>query len=134
RAAGSGEAGGVKPRRSLVISLRQLHGDNHTLGRLRVSAITSERPVRAPRVVLPPRDILDAVRLDPASRDAAQRDRVSAYYRRVAPELAGLRAQLATARKAAADYDAALPHCMVSTAMPTPRTVRIRPRGNWMDD
>jgi len=99
-----------------------------------VSTTNTERPVRAPRVVLPPRDILDAVRLDRSRRDAGQRDRVAAYYRRIAPELSGLRTQLAAARKAATDFEAALPHCMVSNAMPTPRAVRIRPRGNWMDD
>lgn len=119
---------------TVVVTLRQLHGDNHTLGRFRISVTTGERPVRAPRVVLPPRDIVDAVKVDPSSRDASQRDRVAAHYRRIAPELSGLRAQVAAARKAAADFEAALPHCMVSTATPTPRTVRIRPRGNWMDD
>jgi hypothetical protein len=131
---GGGETGGDKPRRSLVLTLRQLHGDNHTLGRFRVSATVSERPIRAPRVALPPRDVVDAVRFDASSRDAAQRDRIAAYFRQIAPELAGLRSQLAAARKAAAEYESALPHCMVSTAMPTPRTVRVRPRGNWMDD
>jgi hypothetical protein len=119
---------------TLVVTLRQLHGENHTLGRFRVSATTSERPVRAPRAVLPPRDILDSVRVDPDSRNAAQRDRLSAHYRRIASELAGLRTQAAAARKAVADYEAALPHCLVSTAVPTPRAIRIRPRGNWMDD
>jgi Protein of unknown function (DUF1553)/Protein of unknown function (DUF1549)/Planctomycete cytochrome C len=128
------ETGGDKPRRSLVLTLRQLHGDNHTLGRFRVLATNSQRPVRAPRVVLPPRDILDVVGLDAASRGAGQRDRLAAHFRRVAPELAGLRSQVAAARKAATDYEAALPHCMVSTAMPSPGAVRIRPRGNWMDD
>jgi hypothetical protein len=119
---------------TVVATIRQLHGDNHTLGRFRISVTNAEGPVRAPRVVLPPRDVLDAVRIDSSGRDTAQRDRVAAYFRRVAPELAGLRSQVAAARKAAADYEAAIPHCMVSTAMPTPRTVRIRPRGNWMDD
>src|SRR5262245_51371089 len=37
---------------TVVVTLRQLHGDNHTLGRFRISATTSDRPVRAPRVVL----------------------------------------------------------------------------------
>ncbi|HTK74085.1 MAG TPA: PSD1 and planctomycete cytochrome C domain-containing protein, partial [Gemmataceae bacterium] len=129
-----GEPDGDKPRRSLVLTLRQLHGDNHTLGRFRVSVTSSERPVRAPRVMLPPREILDVIKRDAADRDAGQRDRVATYYRRIAPELAGLRSQIAAARKAVADYEVALPHCMVSAAMPTPRTVRVRPRGNWMDD
>ena len=38
------------------------------------------------------------------------------------------------AKKAAADFEAGLPRCLVSSSSPNPRTVRILPRGNWMDD
>jgi hypothetical protein len=42
------------------------------------------------------------------------------------------RAALAAARKAKADYEATVPRTLVTTAGP-PRTVRILPRGNWLD-
>ena len=49
------------------------------------------------------------------------------------PELPELKAQAAAAETAAAGYEGAIPRCMVSTAA-APRTVRILPRGNWMDE
>ena len=50
-----------------------------------------------------------------------------------AAHLADLRAKLADAKKAVADWEATLPRCLVSSAG-NPRTVRLLPRGNWMDD
>jgi hypothetical protein len=50
-----------------------------------------------------------------------------------AAQLADLRAKLADAKKAVADWEATLPRCLVSSAG-NPRTVRLLPRGNWMDD
>jgi mono/diheme cytochrome c family protein len=38
------------------------------------------------------------------------------------------------ANKAKAAYDATLPRCLISISMKTPRTVRILPRGNWLDN
>ncbi|MGC4044149.1 MAG: DUF1549 domain-containing protein [Armatimonas sp.] len=43
-------------------------------------------------------------------------------------------AKLAQARRAAADYAASLPRCLVSMQNAKPRTVRVLPRGNWMDE
>jgi hypothetical protein len=48
--------------------------------------------------------------------------------------LAELRTKLADAKKAQADFEAALPRCIVSVSMSNPRTVRFLPRGNWMDE
>lgn len=42
------------------------------------------------------------------------------------------RAALTAAQKARADYDAGIPRALVTKAGP-PRTVRILPRGNWLD-
>ena len=72
---------------TLTVTLRQEHGDKHTLGRFRVSATTAAKPVRAPAAVVPRAEIVELLRIDPAKRDAAQRDRLAAYYRQVAPEL-----------------------------------------------
>ena len=48
------------------------------------------------------------------------------------PEPAELKTKLAAARKALADYEVALPRCMVSVTG-GPRIVRLLPRGNWLD-
>jgi len=42
------------------------------------------------------------------------------------------RTAVAAARKARDDFEASIPHTLVTTAGP-PRTVRILPRGNWLD-
>lgn len=119
---------------TLTLTLRQEHGDKNTLGRFRVSATTAAKPIRAPAAVVPRGEIVESLRIDPAKRDAAQRDRVTTYYRQVAPELYELRARPKAAQKALAAYEAGLSRCLVSTSMSTPRTVRILPRGNWMDE
>src|SRR5690606_37907999 len=51
-----------------------------------------------------------------------------------APSLAPLRDQLARARRELAAFEASIPRSMVTVARNTPRTVRILPRGNWMDE
>ena len=119
---------------TLTVTLRQEHGDKHTLGRFRVSATTAAKPVRAPAAVVPRAEIVELIRIDPAKRDASQRERLAAYYRQIAPELYELRERPKAAQKALAAYEARLPRCLVSTSMSTPRTVRILPRGNWMDE
>ena len=37
-------------------------------------------------------------------------------------------------KKVVTDYEYQLPKCLVSVSMANPRTVRILPRGNWLDD
>jgi hypothetical protein len=54
-------------------------------------------------------------------------------FRKTTPELATLRTNMAAARKAASDYEAPLPHCLVSEAEEKPHTVRILSRGNFLD-
>jgi hypothetical protein len=67
-----------------------------------------------------------------AAADAAKR--TLAARAAVIPQAAlrAERAAAAAAEKARADFDAALPRVLVTTAGP-PRTVRILPRGNWLD-
>ncbi len=41
---------------TLVFTLQQLHGDNHTLGRFRLAATTMPKPIPMPQVGLPPQE------------------------------------------------------------------------------
>jgi hypothetical protein len=116
---------------SLTVTIRQLRGENRTLGRFRLSATSAAGPHKA-TAALPPKEILDILRTDPAKRSPAAKAKIAAHYAGFAPELADLRAKVAAAKKAAADYEAGLPRCLVSKSG-NPRTVRILPRGNWMD-
>jgi Protein of unknown function (DUF1553)/Protein of unknown function (DUF1549)/Planctomycete cytochrome C len=50
------------------------------------------------------------------------------------PNQADQKKKLDAAKKALADFEANIPHCMVTVATNSPRTVRLLKRGNWMDD
>ena len=104
------------------------------LARFRISAALDPAVVEAPKTAAPPRDIAEILATPCEERSKQQTDKLAAYYRRVAPELAGLRARTAAAQKAKDEYEASLPHCLVSTSMDEPRVVRILPRGDWMSE
>ena len=119
---------------TLVFTLQQLHGDHHTLGRFRLAATTTPKPIAMPQVGLPPQDVVKIIQTEPAKRDENVQKRLADYFRSWTPALAELRKRLADARKTQADFEAALPRCIVSVSLGTPRAVRLLPRGNWMDD
>jgi Protein of unknown function (DUF1553)/Protein of unknown function (DUF1549)/Planctomycete cytochrome C len=117
---------------TLVVELRQRHGDHHTLGRFRIAVATNASAVTAPIRRPPPAEIVTILRVPPGDREESQRDKLFRHYREQAPELAALREQLATARKARADFEATVARSLVTVRADPPRTVRILPRGNWM--
>jgi hypothetical protein len=117
---------------TLTFILKQTSGNNRVLGQFRLAVTTEPAVVRAPRVIPPPRDIAKLLKMAPSHRSPAQEGQLAEYQRSIAPELAGLRQHLASAQKAKDQFEAALPHCLVSVSMDPPRTVRILPRGNWM--
>jgi hypothetical protein len=81
-----------------------------------------------------PAEITEIVKITPDQRTPAQVATLTAHFKTVAPELAELRNQLAGVRKARNDYEATIPHCLVSVHSDKPRTVRVLPRGNFMDE
>ena len=77
---------------------------------------------------------LEATSLEaPSERSAEQQSTVAAYWRSVAPELAGEREALARLEQERAALDASIPRTLATISI-EPRTVRILPRGNWMDE
>ena len=78
-------------------------------------------------------DIQPILRMARGARTAEQQVRVDRWYRSIAPVLDPVRKRLA---KTTMERDALVkssPRCLV-TKSGTPREVRLRPRGNWMDD
>src|SRR5439155_5615486 len=98
----------------LRFTLSQLHGDNHVLGRFRLSATSSAKPVRAPAVVLPPQEIRDIIQLEPARRDDPQKAKLTGHFKNTTPALFDLRSRLAQAKQAQSDFEGRLPRCLVS--------------------
>ncbi len=77
----------------------------------------------------------DALKKEPKDRNAKEKDTLKDYFRSKAtiafrPELDAV---ASTQRERDAFYNP-LPKCLVSVHSPTPRTVRVLPRGNWMDE
>ena len=81
-----------------------------------------------------PPQILALLKIGAAQRDDGQRAKISEHFRGIAPELAPLRAQLAEAQKKRDAFDKTIPRSLVSESMPSPRIVRVLPRGNWLDE
>ena len=116
----------------VTISLLQnLDNPQHTLGRFRISATTSPRPVKVDQSLPPQISAILAVAVD--QRSEGQRNELAAHYRKLAPILESTRQQLAGLEKNRKELDARIPSTLVTTAV-QPRMVRILRRGNWMDD
>ncbi|HEV3167428.1 MAG TPA: PSD1 and planctomycete cytochrome C domain-containing protein, partial [Isosphaeraceae bacterium] len=68
---------------SLTFTLEQQHGQQHTIGKLRISAIVAPRPVRADGM---PDDIATILTLASDQRSDAQSRRLAEYHRTIDPE------------------------------------------------
>jgi hypothetical protein len=118
----------------IVIRLYQAKGSRQLLGRFRISATTASKPVRAPQVVTPPTEIVELIRLQASDRKPDQHTQLVNYFKSQLPELVDLRTRTVAAEHKLADFESGVPHCLLSVSSGKPRTVRIMPRGNWMDE
>ena len=117
---------------SITFVIRQTGGGNQVLGRFRLAATTNPGAVPAPKTALPRPEIVELLKVAAKERTEDQKQKLAAYQRSAAPELIEERHRLADANKAKTDFEASVPHCLVSVAADEPRTVRVLPRGNWM--
>ena len=117
-----------------TITLTFGYGDNHEVANLRVQATTAPAPVRAPGTSVPAKEIADILNTAADKRVPAQKQKLEAAFKQIAPELSDLRAKLATVEKEKADFETNAPKCIVSVSDATKRTVRILPRGDWMNE
>ena len=77
--------------------------------------------------------VITAIQVDPSVRTTRQREQIAAEYRRITPALDGIRNQMADLRKQKAEIEKEIPYSL-TTESTLPRTTRVLPRGNWMDD
>jgi hypothetical protein len=103
----------------------------HNIGRFRLSLTSAEAPALPGKGL--PADVTAALAVEPEKRTPQQSQAVSAYFRTIAPQLADARAQVAKLEDDKKQLVAKFPTTLVSMSVP-PRTVRILPRGNWLDD
>ena len=81
----------------------------------------------------PPADVTAAFGVDPGKRTPPQKQAVVAYFRTVTPLLADARDRVAKLQEERKQATAKIPTTLVAMSV-APRTVRILPRGNWLDD
>ncbi|MDE0552649.1 MAG: PSD1 and planctomycete cytochrome C domain-containing protein [Candidatus Poribacteria bacterium] len=77
--------------------------------------------------------VIAAIQVDPSVRTTGQREQIAAEYRRITPALDGIRNQIANLEKQKTELEAEIPFSL-TTVSTLPRTTRVLPRGNWMDD
>ena len=77
--------------------------------------------------------VIAAIQVDASVRTTSQREQIAAEYRRITPALDGIRNQMADLRKQKAEIEKEIPYSL-TTESTQPRTTRVLPRGNWLDD
>jgi hypothetical protein len=116
---------------NLTITLE--HGSKlakHWIGCFRLSLTADANPAGPPEM---PAEAATALAVPARERTTAQRGAIAGYYRTVAPRLARVRARVADLDEQRTVLEKSVTKCLVSIA-DTPRTVRILPRGNWLDN
>jgi mono/diheme cytochrome c family protein len=124
---------GAGEETTFTVVLHQNAGQGRTLGRFRMAATSDPRPVRTEPGVEIGKEILAIAATERARRTDEQREKIAAFYRRMAPALASVRTALRAAELAMADLVKDVPQSLVSVAQ-DPEPVRILPRGNFLDD
>lgn len=116
---------------TLQLELRQNHGGGtgtHGLGHFRILTSSNESALLTPA---PPPAIAEVLKLPADKRTEAQKGQLREHFRSVAPALEAERQALAAVKQKRRDLEAAADRCLITTALKTPRTVRILPRGDW---
>jgi hypothetical protein len=123
----------LAPGETLTVELEQ-NNPGHPLGHFRIGVTTNAEALEGPLSQPPPKDITDILLSPAEKRDDKAKEKLFAYFKSVAPETAAARKELADARKAKEDFEEPIPRCLVSVTNATPRTVRVLPRGNFLDE
>ncbi len=93
-----------------------------------------EQDVRAKVNKNVPKEIAAIVGIEPGKRNPKQKEALAHYYRKIDPTTAVLQKKLMTpAGPETRALVKTVPTTLVSTAGP-PRTIRVLPRGNWLDE
>jgi hypothetical protein len=89
--------------------------------------------VRASKELGIPPEIAKLIQLEPDKRDAAQKEKVAAYYRSVSKLLDGPRAELKKLNEQRVALVASIPKTLTTVSGP-PRVTRVLPRGDWLNE
>jgi hypothetical protein len=122
--------------RDTTLSVRILHANGvvpkAAFGRFRIS-LTTNTDMPLEESASAPEHVIDAVFQTSGERSSEATSALNRYYRHISPELAEIRSNIA---KLDSDLAALISSYAITlvTKSVEPRTMRILPRGNWMDD
>jgi hypothetical protein len=111
----------------LTFRIEQNYGEQHTLGRFRLSATTQPLPVRE----LPPA-IKEIVTIDAAERTPKQRDQIAAYFRPLAPATEAINREIDARRKEFAAIKPIQIPVMREVAAGKRRETHLLNKGNYL--
>ncbi|QDU25568.1 Planctomycete cytochrome C [Anatilimnocola aggregata] len=111
--------------------LHQSQHAQHNIGRFRLALTTAGKPSLSGSSL--PAEIASLLAIQADQRNAKQKETLASYYRDIAPELKPARDEIAKLEQQQKTLVASFPSTLVSMSV-APRTVRILPRGNWLDD
>jgi hypothetical protein len=100
---------------------------------LTAAAAKPEEEAKAEREKILPAEIASLVELAADVRSAEQQAKLADHFRQTTPLLIAERDRLAAAKKAKGELEQKITR-MPETVAGEPRTMRVLPRGNWMDD
>ena len=121
----------IKSGANLVFALAQNWGQQHMIGRLRLSVTTSPRPVAKANGL--PAHLLSAVQTPAQRRTAKQKQALDTHFRSITPLLKPQRDRLAALEKKSAAITKTSAKCLLTRSV-APREMRVLPRGNWRDE
>ena len=82
---------------------------------------------------LHPKEVLAVLPVKHIIRTADQQETVSKHYRAITPLLDETRDKISSLKKEKSEIEKDIPYSLTTVSV-NPRTMRILPRGNWMDD
>jgi len=121
------------PGTTITVKLKhESQAAKRIIGRFRIALTTNDviEPIDDTPV---PEHLLPAILKDESDRTEEEAGAVNAYYRAISPNLNNLRFQLADLQRQLQAHKGNYAHTLVTKSV-EPRTIRILPRGNWMDD
>ncbi len=111
----------------LTFRLEQNWGDNHVLGRFRISATTAPPPVREL-----PHEVKTILAIDESGRSAEQREQIASYFRPLSKFAAEIEKQMAAKRKELAAIKPVLLPVMREVSAKQRRETHLLSKGNYL--
>ncbi len=119
---------------TLVIQMKhQSIYPRHLIGRFRIS-VTDQADAGFGDGPPLPEQIVTVLRIPPADRTPGQAKQIADHYLTFAPELNESKQERSEMEKELANLEKNVQTMLVTQTLAEPRTTRILPRGNWLDD